>query len=163
MLVRRVVGGPQPLEQLCQRYAGLRLFQPSAKRIPFEVSDARDGRRRRRHHDQPLTIRLEREGAGLYVGSLRTLKRRMAAWQVAHAEQVMGQQMGAIQEQEHSNSTKEETTVQMPTRAVTEEMSQRADQLKQHRGRQLAVAHVADSVGGSSRDGASQQRKRMHM
>ena len=64
MLVRRVVGhrrleGPQQLERLCQLYAALRLFtniyQPSAKRIPFEESDRREGRRPRRRHDQPLT------------------------------------------------------------------------------------------------------------
>jgi len=64
MLVRRVVGhrrleGTQQLERLCQLYAALRLFtniyQPSAKRIPFEESDARDGRRPRQRHDQPLT------------------------------------------------------------------------------------------------------------
>lgn len=51
----------------------------------------------------------------------------------------------------------------MPTRAVTEEKSQRVDQLKQHRGRHLAVSHVADPVGGPSRDGYPHQRKRMHM
>ncbi len=64
MLVRRVVGhrrleGPQQLERLCQLYGALRLFtniyQPSAKRIPFEESDRREGRRPRRRHDQPLT------------------------------------------------------------------------------------------------------------
>jgi hypothetical protein len=64
MVVRRVVGhrrleGPQQLERLCQLYAALRLFtniyQPSAKRIPFEESDRREGRRPRRRHDQPLT------------------------------------------------------------------------------------------------------------
>ena len=64
MLVRRVVGhrrleGPQQLERLCQLYAALRLFtniyQPSAKRIPFEESGRREGRRPRRRHDQPLT------------------------------------------------------------------------------------------------------------
>ena len=64
MLVRRVVGhrrleGAQQLERLCQLYAALRLFtsiyQPSAKRIPFEESDRREGRRPRRRHDQPLT------------------------------------------------------------------------------------------------------------
>lgn len=64
MLVRRVVGhrrleGPQQLERLCQLYGALRLFtniyQPSAKRIPFEESDCREGRRPRRRHDQPLT------------------------------------------------------------------------------------------------------------
>ena len=64
LLVRRVVGhrrleGPQQLERLCQLFAGLRLFtniyQPSAKRIPSEESDRREGRRPRRRHDQPLT------------------------------------------------------------------------------------------------------------
>jgi hypothetical protein len=64
IIIRRVVGhrrlkGAQQLERLCQLYAALRLFtniyQPSAKRIPFEESDARDGRRPRRRHDQPLT------------------------------------------------------------------------------------------------------------
>ena len=64
MLVRRVVGhrrleGPQQLERLCKLYAALRLFtkiyQPSAKRIPIEESDRREGRRPRRRHDQPLT------------------------------------------------------------------------------------------------------------
>ena len=64
MLVRRVVGhrrleGAQQLERLCRLYAALRLFtniyQPSAKRIPFEESDRREGRRPRRRHDQPLT------------------------------------------------------------------------------------------------------------
>ena len=64
MLVRRVVGhrrleGAQQLERLCQLYAALRLFtniyQPSAKRIPFEESDLREGRRPRRRHDEPLT------------------------------------------------------------------------------------------------------------
>jgi len=64
MLVRRVVGhrrleGAQQLERLCQLYAALRLFtniyQPSAKRIPFEEGDIREGRRPRRRHDEPLT------------------------------------------------------------------------------------------------------------
>ena len=232
MLVRRVVGhrrleGPQQLERLCQLYAALRLFtniyQPSAKRIPFEESDRREGRRPRRRHDQPLTPadrllrwsgisrqhrqsiealqqqcdpvdlletirwnqaalvngesepssesdrsasnqdlnaflgslrllwrqsepakrggwdapkrtyrtrvdptlgswplvlpwlmadplltgkqamqRLEQEHPGLYLGSLRTLQRRMGEWRVTHAEQVVGQQMGAIRDQENS-------------------------------------------------------------
>lgn len=238
MLVRRVVGhrrleGPQQLERLCQLYAALRLFtniyQPSAKRIPFEESDRREGRRPRRRHDQPLTPadrllrwsglsqqhrqsiealqqqcdpvdlletirwnqaalvngesepssesdrsastqdldaflgslrllwrqsdpakrggwdapkrtyrtrvdptlgcwplvlpwlmadplltgkqamqRLEQEHPGLYLGSLRTLQRRMGEWRVTHAEQVVGQQMGAIRDQENSqlNSNK---------------------------------------------------------
>jgi hypothetical protein len=64
MLVRRVVGhrrleGAPQLERLCQLYGALRLFtniyQPSAKRIAFEESDRREGRRPRRRHDQPLT------------------------------------------------------------------------------------------------------------
>ena len=64
MLVRRVVGhrrleGAQQLERLCQLYAALRLFtniyQPSAKRIPFEEGDIREGRRPRRRHDEPRT------------------------------------------------------------------------------------------------------------
>ena len=64
MLVRRVVGhrrleGARQLERLCQLYAALRLFtniyQPSAKRIPFEEGDIREGRRPRRRHDEPLT------------------------------------------------------------------------------------------------------------
>ena len=53
-------GGTAQLERLCQLYAALRLFtniyQPSAKRIPFEESDRREGRRPRRRHDQPLTV-----------------------------------------------------------------------------------------------------------
>jgi hypothetical protein len=64
MLVLRVVGhqrleGPQQLERLCQLDAALRLFtniyRPSSKRIPFDESDLREGRRPRRRHDQPLT------------------------------------------------------------------------------------------------------------
>jgi hypothetical protein len=64
MLLRRVVGhrrleGAQQLERLCQLYADLSLFtniyQPSAKRIPFEEGDLRVGRRPRRRHDEPLT------------------------------------------------------------------------------------------------------------
>ena len=232
MLVRRVVGhrrleGTQQLERLCQLYAALRLFtniyQPSAKRIPFEEGDLRESRRPRRRHDEPLTPadrllrwggmgrkgrqlieklqqqcdpvalletirhnqaalvngdnepgltgdsassntqeldtflnslrllwqrsepakrggwqapprtyrtrvdptldcshlvlewlladplltgkqemqRLEHEQPGLYGGSLRTLQRRMTAWRVAHAEQVVGMQMGAFQAQEN--------------------------------------------------------------
>ena len=217
MLVRRVVGhrrleGAQQLERLCRLYAALRLFtniyQPSAKRIPFEESDRREGRRPRRRHDQPLTPadrllrwsglsrqhrqsiealqqqcdpvdlletirwnqaalvngesepsseidrsasnqdlnaflgslrllwrqsepakrggwdvpkrtyrprvdpslltgqqamqRLEQEHPGLYLGSLRTLQRRRGEWRITHAEQVVGQQMGAIRDQENS-------------------------------------------------------------
>jgi len=39
---------------------------------------------------------------GLYLGSLRTLQRRMGEWRISHAEQVVGQQMGAIRDQENS-------------------------------------------------------------
>jgi hypothetical protein len=35
---------------------------------------------------------------GLYLGSLRTLQRRMGEWRITQAEQVVGQQMGAIRE-----------------------------------------------------------------
>jgi len=38
----------------------------------------------------------------LYLGSLRTLQRRMGEWRITHAEQVVGQQMGAIRDQENS-------------------------------------------------------------
>jgi hypothetical protein len=38
----------------------------------------------------------------LYLGSLRTLQRRMGEWRISHAEQVVGQQMGAIRDQENS-------------------------------------------------------------
>ena len=168
MLVRRVVGhrrleGAQQLERLCRLYAALRLFtniyQPSAKRIPFEESDRREGRRPRRRHDQPLTpadrllrwsgisrqnrqsiealqqqcdpadlletirwnqaalVKGESEASSesdrsasnqdlnAFLGSLRTLQRRMGEWRITHAEQVVGQQMGAIRGQENSNST----------------------------------------------------------
>lgn len=239
MLVRRVVGhrrleGAQQLERLCQLYAALRLFtniyQPSAKRIPFEEGDIREGRRPRRRHDEPLTPadrllrwsgvgrkgrqriealqhqcdpvvlletirhnqaalvngerepdhrresasttsqeldsflnslrllwqrsepakrggwqaptrtyrtradptlacwplvldwlladplltgkqamqRLEREQPGLYDGSLRTLQRRMTDWRVANAEQVVGMQMEAFQEQENNQLNRKE-------------------------------------------------------
>lgn len=37
-----------------------------------------------------------------YLGSLRTLQRRMGEWRITHAEQVVGQQMGAIRDQENS-------------------------------------------------------------
>jgi hypothetical protein len=40
---------------------------------------------------------------GLYLGSLRTLQRRMGEWRVSHAEQVVGQPMGAIQDQQKDN------------------------------------------------------------
>ena len=46
--------------------------------------------------------RAVREQPGLYLGSLRTLQRRMGEWRVTHAEQVVGQQMGAIRDQENS-------------------------------------------------------------
>ena len=239
MLVRRVVGhrrleGAQQLERLCQLYAALRLFtniyQPSAKRIPFEEGDIREGRRPRRRHDEPLTPadrllrwsgmgrkgrhrieklqqqcdpvallgtirhnqaalvnggrepdqeresasttsqeldsfldslrllwqrsepakrggwqaptrtyrtradptlscwhlvlewlladplltgrqamqRLDREQPGLYGGSLRTLQRRMTGWRVANAEQVVGMQMEAFQEQEYNQLNRKE-------------------------------------------------------
>ena len=39
---------------------------------------------------------------GLYLGSLRTLQRRRGEWRITHAEQVVGQQMGAIRDQENS-------------------------------------------------------------
>lgn len=55
---------------------------------------------------QQAMQRLEREQPGLYGGSLRTLQRRMAEWRVAYAEQVVGQQMGAIRDQENSQLTK---------------------------------------------------------
>jgi hypothetical protein len=45
--------------------------------------------------------RLEQDHPGLYLGSLRTLQRRMGEWRVTHAEQVVGQQMGAIRDQEN--------------------------------------------------------------
>jgi hypothetical protein len=45
---------------------------------------------------------LEQEHPGLYLGSLRTLQRRMGEWRITHAEQVVGQQMGAIRDQENS-------------------------------------------------------------
>jgi hypothetical protein len=46
--------------------------------------------------------RLEQEHPGLYLGSLRTLQRRMGEWRITHAEQVVDQQMGAIRDQENS-------------------------------------------------------------
>ena len=46
--------------------------------------------------------RLEQEHPGLYLGSLRTLQRRMGEWRVTHAEQVAGQQMEAIRDRENS-------------------------------------------------------------
>jgi hypothetical protein len=52
--------------------------------------------------------RLEREEPGLYGGSLRTLQRRMTDWRVAHAEQVVGMQMGVFQEQESNQLYKKD-------------------------------------------------------
>ena len=46
--------------------------------------------------------RLEQDHPGLYLGSLGTLQRRMGEWRISHAEQVVGQQMGAIRDQENS-------------------------------------------------------------
>ena len=46
--------------------------------------------------------RLEREQLGIYSGSLRTLQRRVTDWRVANAEQVVGMQIGAFQEQENN-------------------------------------------------------------
>ncbi len=51
---------------------------------------------------QQAMQRLESEKPGLYGGSLRTLQRRMAEWRIAHAEQVVSQQMGAIRDQENN-------------------------------------------------------------
>jgi hypothetical protein len=42
--------------------------------------------------------RLERDQAGLHAGSLPTLQRRIGEWRIAHAERVLGRQMGAIHE-----------------------------------------------------------------
>lgn len=63
-LVRRVVGhqrlqGHQNLQVLCRLYGALRLFnnvyQPSAKRLPWQESDLRRGSKPRRRHDLPQT------------------------------------------------------------------------------------------------------------
>lgn len=51
---------------------------------------------------QQAMQRLEQEHPGLYLGSLRTFQRRMGEWRVTHAEQVVGQQMRAIRDQENS-------------------------------------------------------------
>ena len=51
---------------------------------------------------QQAMQRLEQEHPDLYLGSLRTLLRRMGEWRITHAEQVLGQQMGAIRDQENS-------------------------------------------------------------
>jgi hypothetical protein len=42
--------------------------------------------------------RLGQEHPGLYLGSLRTVRRRMGEWRITHTEQVVGQQMGAIRD-----------------------------------------------------------------
>ncbi|MEY4807799.1 MAG: hypothetical protein RLZZ206_2188, partial [Cyanobacteriota bacterium] len=52
--------------------------------------------------------RLDREQPGLYGGSLRTLQRRMTGWRVANAEQVVGMQMEAFQEQEYNQLNRKE-------------------------------------------------------
>ena len=54
---------------------------------------------------QQAMQRLEQENPGLYLGSLRTLQRRMGEWRVTHAEQVVGQQMGAVGDKETASST----------------------------------------------------------
>ena len=51
---------------------------------------------------QQAMQRLKQEHPGLYLGSLRTLQRRMGEWRITHTEQVVGQQMGAIRDQENS-------------------------------------------------------------
>jgi hypothetical protein len=51
---------------------------------------------------QQAMQRLEQEHAGLYLCSLRTLQRRIDGWRMTHAEKVVGQQMGAIRDQENS-------------------------------------------------------------
>ena len=51
---------------------------------------------------QQAMQRLEHEHPGLYLGSLSTFQRRMGEWRITHAEQVVGQQMGAIRDQENS-------------------------------------------------------------
>jgi hypothetical protein len=52
--------------------------------------------------------RLDHEQPGLYGGSLRTLQRRMTGWRVANAEQVVGMQMEAFQEQEYNQLNRKE-------------------------------------------------------
>jgi len=59
---------------------------------------------------QQAMQRLEQEHPGLYLGSLRTLQRRMGEWRITHAEQVVGQQMGAIREQENSQLNSKKPT-----------------------------------------------------
>jgi len=62
---------------------------------------------------QQAMQRLEQEHPDLYLGSLRTLQRRMGEWRITHAEQVVDQQMEAIRDQENSqlNSKKPMPTV----------------------------------------------------
>ena len=57
---------------------------------------------------QQAMQRLDREQPGLYGGSLRTLQRRMTDWRVANAEQVVGMQMEAFQEQENNQLNRKE-------------------------------------------------------
>jgi hypothetical protein len=45
---------------------------------------------------------LEHEHPGLNLDSMSILQRRMGAWRVTHAEQVVGQRMGKIRDQENS-------------------------------------------------------------
>jgi hypothetical protein len=52
--------------------------------------------------------RLDREQPELYGGSLRTLQRRITSWRVANAEQVVGMQMEAFQEQENNQLNRKE-------------------------------------------------------
>jgi hypothetical protein len=54
------------------------------------------------HTGQQAMQRLELEHPGLYLGSLRKLQRRMGELRVTHADQLIGQQMGAIRDQENS-------------------------------------------------------------
>jgi hypothetical protein len=51
---------------------------------------------------QQAMQRLELEHPGLYLGSLRKLQRRMGELRVTHFDQLIGQQMGAIRDQENS-------------------------------------------------------------
>jgi hypothetical protein len=51
---------------------------------------------------QQAMQQLEQEHPGLFLGSLRTLQRRMGEWRITDAEQVVGQQMGSIRDQENS-------------------------------------------------------------
>jgi hypothetical protein len=45
---------------------------------------------------------------GCFASSLRTLQRRMTGWRVANAEQVVGMQMEAFQEQENDQLNRKE-------------------------------------------------------